>query len=212
MSKMSKAIAVLGVVAGLGVAALPLSTYAALGDSLQEGAYTQNATAQVRVEVGGAISIATSIGTAKATDNKPKMVNLGELMPGSIVEATEANTLNVQVTSNGKDAKYGLYINSLNGKTAMVGDKTGDTIDTLADGATLTAGTSAWGYKLDDATDYVGIPATAKKIVDTKVLTDTTPGTTDVDKHTIKFGVAASTTQTPDIYTGTVVFTAALEN
>ena len=51
MSKMSKAIAVLGVVAGLGVAALPLSTYAALGDALPEDAYKKEAQAQVQEQV-----------------------------------------------------------------------------------------------------------------------------------------------------------------
>lgn len=53
MTKMSKAIAVLGVVAGLGVAALPLSTYA------------DTQIVPVEVEVSGAISITSDTATAQ---------------------------------------------------------------------------------------------------------------------------------------------------
>jgi len=71
MSKMSKAIAVLGVVAGLGVAALPLSSYAA------DEPYSQSTSADVQVGVSGAISIevdngATDAGAAKNLDHQER--------------------------------------------------------------------------------------------------------------------------------------------
>ena len=113
MSKMSKAIAVLGVVAGLGVAALPLSTYAAPGD---EGTYSQSTSVQVQTKVEGAISISTNIDTIGAGTDQ-KYIDLGELMPGGVTnEMTDA--LEVTVNSNEKAVDYNLYINGLNGETA----------------------------------------------------------------------------------------------
>ena len=215
MSKMSKAIAVLGVVAGLGVAALPLSTYAALGDALPEDAYKKEAQAQVQVKVGGAISIATTLDNSDSDsyNTDTKTVDLGELMPGGATDDANTPTLYVKVTSNDqKDAKYGLYMNALDGVTDMVGTKPGARIPTDTN---VAPGTSAWGYKLRDetganfATSYSKIPETASKIVDTTALNNTN---TYESVTSVKFGASASTSQMADTYTGTVVFTAALEN
>lgn len=206
MSKMSKAIAVLGVVAGLGVAALPLSTYAAPGD---EGTYSQSTSVQVQTKVEGAISISTNIDTIGAGTDQ-KYIDLGELMPGGVTnEMTDA--LEVTVNSNEKAVDYNLYINGLNGETAMKGLTTGATIPT---GTNIVAGTSAWGYATDadSYAAYKEIPATATKVNTAALTTAQDGGTGDFTKTSnFKFKASASNNQTPDTYQGTVVFTATVE-
>ncbi len=200
MSKIAKTIAVLGVVAGLGVAALPMSTYAA--------EYSRSASAIVTTEVEGAISIATSV---DATGGK---VDLGKLALNS--ETTEmTDPLAVTVTSNSAQT-YSLGINALNGETAMKGAKTGATIPA----GTPAAGTSAWGYATDAETAgtysaYAAVPATL-----TEVKQFTTAANTGDDADTnpfinttnFKFKASANGTQTPDTYEATVVFTATVNN
>lgn len=211
MSKMSKAIAVLGVVAGLGVAAMPLSTYAAPGDA---NTYSQSTNAQVQVEVEGAISIATDLANGEVVDLK-------KIMPGGVTEEMkDADALKVTVSSNSDGARFNLYINGLenNGtKAIMKGANTGSAIEA----GVPAANTSAWGYAYS-ATPFTGeakqtyaaIPMTAEK-VNGETRLETT-GSSDGVKATndsyFKFQASASNTQLADVYTGTVVFTAVVEN
>lgn len=196
MSKIAKTIAVLGVVAGLGVAALPMSTYAA--------EYSRSASAIVTTEVEGAISIATSV---DATGGK---VDLGKLALNS--ETTEmTDPLAVTVTSNSAQT-YSLGINALNGETAMKGAKTGATIPA----GTPAAGTSAWGYKHNGtgtmAAAYSAVPASTSPAT----IKEFTPaeGATGTQNDVVDFMFKASAngTQTPDTYEATVVFTATVKD
>ena len=211
MSKMSKAIAALGVVAGLGVAALPLSTYAAPGDP---DTYSQSTNAQVQVEVEGAISIATDLTSGE-------VVTLGKIMPGGITkEMKDADALKVTVSSNSDGANFNLYINGLenNGtKAIMKGASTGSSIEA----GVLAANTSAWGYAYS-ATPFTGeakqtyaaIPMTAEKVNgDTELSTSgAVEGSQKATNDSyFKFQASASNTQLADTYTGTVVFTAVVE-
>ncbi len=100
MSKVAKSIAVLGVVAGLGVAALPLGTYAATED------ITINAI------VDNTISLTTS--ASEVTMN---------LIPGG--SAVEKEVTATVVTNN--NAGYTLSIKDSDSTTALVSEK-GDTI------------------------------------------------------------------------------------
>ena len=197
MSKMSKAIAVLGVVAGLGVAAMPLSSYAATSSEVK-------AETRVQVEVGGAISIAAaSDGTDKA------IVDLGQL---KINGATDVAGVTVTVSSNSA-VGYDLTIKSKGAETALV-NANGAKIPALTDGGQIKGGTSAWGYGLytkttvdnDTApTTFKGISATPENIA------SYTP--TEGDSATnravkVGFKASASSSQDEGQYTGTVVFTA----
>lgn len=211
MSKMSKAIAALGVVAGLGVAALPLSTYAAPGDP---DTYSQSTNAQVQVEVEGAISIATDLTSGE-------VVTLGKIMPGGITdEMKDADALKVTVSSNSDGANFNLYINGLenNGtKAIMKGASTGSSIEA----GVPAANTSAWGYAYSTTPftgeakqTYAAIPMTAKKVNgDTKLSTSgAVEGSQKATNDSyFKFQASASNTQLADTYTGTVVFTAVVE-
>lgn len=212
MSKMSKAIAALGVVAGLGVAALPLSTYAAIpsGDNI----YKTSTSAQVEVIVEGAISIATDLTSGE-------VVTLGKIMPGGITdEMKDADALKVTVSSNSDGANFNLYINGLenNGtKAIMKGASTGSSIEA----GVPAANTSAWGYAYSTTPftgeakqTYAAIPMTAEKVNgDTKLSTSgAVEGSQKATNDSyFKFQASASNTQLADTYTGTVVFTAVVE-
>lgn len=207
MSKMSKAIAALGVVAGLGVAALPLSTYAAPNDP---NTYSQTTNAQVQVEVEGAISIASNV-----TEMDGGLVNLGKIMPGGITDETDnADALKVTVSSNSNGAQYNLYINTLEEDGAMKGKSTGATIP----GGAPATNTSAWGYQYSaDGTTWGGtyaeVPTSATKVNgDTKLSTSgAAEGVKATSDSYFKFRASASNQQLADTYVSTVVFTAVVE-
>lgn len=191
MSKMSKAIAVLGVVAGLGVAALPLSSYAA--DN-----YSQSAQAQVKVEVGGAISITTD-----ATDG---VVDLGQMKINGV---STTKDLEVTVSSN-SEIGYDLTIKSATNETSL---KTADGAEIPAD-VNVAAGTSAWAYRLYDTDGTTPKAWTAITAAPVNILSHTadagnTGAMTGATK--VNFGASASGTQAEGIYTGTVVFTATVK-
>ncbi len=212
MSKMSKAIAVLGVVAGLGVAALPLSSYAE--SEIPANSFTKSTNAQVQTTVEGAISISSNIETTGiGGEQKPGVIDLGSLMPGATTD-NMATPLEITVNSNSKEATYSLYIHALN-EGKMVGQTAGDSIPNVAP----TANASGWGYELGTGANgdtfagtYTALPTEAKKVV-TSTQTAQTGGAGDfTNASKFKFQASASTNQTPDTYVGTVVFTAALEN
>lgn len=203
MSKMSKAIAVLGVAAGLGVAAMPLSSYAAIPDN----AYTTTTQAQVEVVVDGAVSITSS------ALNAP--IKLGSILPGAL----SAKSSDVTVTVSSNDAQeYDLYIHALN-NGQMTGQDNGGTIPNVAPAKNV----SGWGYAYSatafatDATPaFDKLPTEATKVnTGAKLTTSKDPGAGDDVQATgvshFVFQASAATTQTADTYTGTVVFTAVVE-
>lgn len=199
MSKMSKAIAVLGVVAGLGVAAMPLSSYAAN--------YSQSTSAIVSAEVGGAISIAVEDVTGGAYDSATNTLKLGELTLGGDVKAA---SLNVKVATNSTKedatANYKLQMTMETTETALVNEN-GQKIEA----GTPAKGTSAWGYTTDDiATNLAGatwkqVPAKGQTAAELKA-NGTANNTGETTK--VSFGASASPTQAQGVYSGTVVFTA----
>ncbi len=191
MSKMSKAIAVLGVVAGLGVAALPLSSYA-------EGNYNQSAQATVQVEVGGAISITTDAADGKVDLDKMTLNNV-----------STTKDLKVTVSSNA-EVGYSLSIKALTVDAEGNGVLTNENGKTITSGTTIEGGTSAWGYRLANAEaegDYGAWTAVTSE--PEEIHAHSASGTAAMnDETTVNFGASANGSQQEGIYTGTVVFTA----
>lgn len=192
MSKMSKAIVALGVVAGLGVAALPLSSYA-------YNVSTKDVT--VTTEVEGAISI----GTDKTT------VNLGTLKLNGVAQGENAGTDNkVTVTVTGNSATaYDLKISAPNGTEMKNAEKNTSIPAITTPVATLAGGDNSWGYKVDTG-NWTGVPATATTIK-TVAVGDWTAGSEGVDPTStadVLFGATAGSTLAEGTYTGSVVFTA----
>lgn len=205
MSKMSKAIAALGVVAGLGVAALPLSSYAA--DN-----YSQSAQAGVQVEVGGAIAI--SVQGNDGTD--ASLVDLGDLKINGVATAAP---LTVTVKSNANDGKYDLTIKSATAETALVNEN-GAKIPALTAAGKIVAGTSAWGYFVGDTvtadTEYTGVTANPVNIKANGVTSTANTGSDSAtygyqDETKVYFQAAADGQQQEGTYKQTVVFTATVQ-
>lgn len=207
MSKMSKAIAVLGVVAGLGVAALPLSSYAAEN-------YNQSAQAQVQVEVGGAIAISVDSGNATT----PSLVDLGDLKINGVT--TNTTPLVVTVKSNADDGKYDLTLKSATAETALVNEN-GAKIPAI-DGAAakLVGGTAAWGYFVgdtaDENTEYTGVTADGATLKTDQAIATSNTGSDsatykNMDQTKVIFNAAAAGDQQEGVYSQTVVFTATVK-
>lgn len=187
MSKIAKSIAVLGVVAGLGVAALPLSSYAA-----------ESAPVTISAIVDSSIAVTAGKDT----------VDLGTIAAG-----TGIATQTVSVTVSGSVSKYNLGIVDKDADASLkwtgladgqetAGDGTEEAIPATADLATATKG---WAFRKGESGAWTAVPAsgaTAAPIVPGGNLT-TAGVTTD-----ITFGVKADGTLKNGIYQDQVIFTA----
>lgn len=198
MSKMSKAIAVLGVVAGLGVAALPLSTYAAGSTASKNG--------QVQVEVEGAIAIdivdptTTNASGITLTNG---LLNLGTL---KVNGDPATGAMGVQVATNNATG-YVLTIKA-DSTTDMVGSGSAQGFTIPAD-ASVTKGTAGWAYKGGDVSANAAILTTDATLKTTNTApTDTTVDGKASEVTDVTFTVAADSSTHEGVYTGTVVFTA----
>lgn len=194
MSKTTKALAIMGVVAGLGVAALPMSSYAAT-DSTNMG---------VKTTIEDYIAIETTTDGSDDTDAKnvvvSNVINNGEIGTGT-------GTFNVK-TNN----KSGYYV-QISATDTTLKNATNETIPA----GVPAKGTSAWGYKAsadgvsnvtikDDVyagKDYAAVSGTAATIA------TGTAATADAgDNITMTFGISASASQAAGTYKGTVTLTA----
>ena len=196
MSKMSKSIAVLGVVAGLGVAALPLSTYAANGDVSED------------VELNVAVSQILEL------DASENAVNISSTNGNLLDESSEAGKQWNQITLTAKSSSAYKIVTKTNNAdgTANLTNASGTTgNNTIPSGAPKTNGSitaSAWGLKnaTSGATGTFANWAAVKTTVQDFAST-TTAAADDGDEYTAQFGVTTKIGQEDGTYTGTVNFT-----
>lgn len=201
MSKVSKAIAVLGVVAGLGVAAMPLCKCQAITTATKDQ--------PVNVEVLGTISITvTNVAESSDFDPDTSTLDLGDvMMNGPVV----SKSLDVVISSNGP-RRVSLTVRDSDNETGLV---SGNNILPAITGTTLVQGDAGWGYKVGNATDWTAITTNEAPIVPSGITgTDYTgdplvPGKANELHTTVTFGAAANTSIPAGTYTGAVVFTAA---
>lgn len=195
MSKMTKTIAALGVVAGLGVAAMPLSSYAA--EVSNTGASQAAVDVTVSATVGNSISITASEGT----------VSLGS---GNIIANQDVAEGSTDVTISTNNAQgYQLRIKDKDSTLALMPAADG-TATGIAAGVPA-KGTNAWGYKASstadgvsvDITDYTAIKATNQQIAE-----KSSASAADGDTITVTFGVTIDSTILPDTYSDVVTLTA----
>lgn len=192
MSKMTKTIAALGVVAGLGVAALPLSSYAAIV------ADSTNVTAQAIV--GEAISV-----TADAADDTVKIENVTANQ--DVAEGSTVLTIQTNNTSG-----YNLTIKDNDAVLALTTDGT-DEANGIPASATLTKGNKGWGFKTSTATEGVSVSAAqAYRAIEsgTQIIASRATGASvaDGDKVTLTFGVVVDSSIAAGTYSDEVVITA----
>lgn len=198
MSKSIKALAILGVVAGLGVAALPLSSYAAESeDSLNIG---------VQTTIKDYIAIESD---SELTEENQTYVNIGELTNNGPIINTES----------GAGASIVIKTNHEKGYTVSI---KADATDLTADGITdvIPAGvpaqnSSAWGYKASkaDGVTNVTIESAAASYAgvtkdNVKIATGTTATNADGDTIRLDFAASADASQAAGTYKGVVTLTA----
>ena len=233
MSKTTKIIAALGVVAGLGVAALPAFTYAT----------SVSGNADVIVEVGDAIAMSIvgnqdgvqGSGYNNVNIKSAEIDTIGQnidisdfdyptatttsgskidILPFEYKDGNNTNNFKSAVTVYTNANYYGLSIKAQDG-TALVNQSDNSatipagTIEAPATTFDLAAGTSAWGYKVNTPAEggagYKAITAGDVEINEEAALA--TGNTTNV-----YYGVATSATQKTGTYKGTVVYTATTKN
>ncbi len=211
MSKSTKVIAALGVVAGLGVAALPAFTYA-----------TSTVAGQVTLSVDVSEAIAMTIlgngdgGTAGVDVYTPTGAdvidghNIGTLYDSSSLQTSSST---VSLLPNAADTTTAtsavtVYTNAAGGYTLTVKDADATTAlsdgagHTIPAGATITAGTAAWGYKGGSVTNFAAISAT-----EATVYSQNAP-TSGGQTTNMTYGVSTASDQATGTYTDTIIYTA----
>lgn len=136
MKKLTSVIAATGIVAGLGVAALPLASYAADPAS-------DTASVTVSLEVSDAISITVD-------DNESTTINLGTIAPNAI-------------TGTGKKVVANVKSNNASGYTVTAAGTAltrASGTETIAYGS-VAAGTSAWGISVGTDAGYSALTSIA---------------------------------------------------
>lgn len=218
MSKTTKALAILGVVAGLGVAALPLNAMAAVN---LQGDNTTPATDEIKVKttIKDYISIelkqganGTLSGGVVDGAHTAHVLDLGDLVNGGAV-VTGDLLVNVK-TNNVKGYKLGIAASG----TTLDGATSGQSIAA----GNPTVGTSAWNFKVAKGgsegayanmtldADYDSyshtIPTSNARIARYSAATDG-----DGLDVSVTFGVSAGASQAADEYSQDVTFTAATD-
>lgn len=203
MSNMTKTIAILGVVAGLGVAALPLSTYAATTPQ------TQNV--PVKLEVAEVLQITTKYDTGAETTT-PAAVELTTANAAAPANYASDGKFNIVVKSN-VEKGYTLAIKGttdITGATGITGAAVTDLLsstDRIAAGD-LTGSDSTWAYQAGTKTAWTAVTPTDETIY---TGSKTVAGDLDITNGKaipVKFGANVVSSQAAGVYNGQVTFTA----
>lgn len=191
MSKMTKTIAALGVVAGLGVAALPLSSYAAQRE------------VEISANVLGSIAITTD--AEGESDTATGTLHLGDVTPGSSV-VSEA--LSVTVSTN-SDKGYDLTLIDKNADASLVNKA--DATQKIPTATTVAQGKTAWGVRGGDlgTSSWKAVPASGDVALTVKENAGGATLTDGSETTVVTFGVSvAEGAVAAGEYTSTVIFTA----
>lgn len=184
MKKMTAAMAALGVVAGLGAAALPLASYAA----------SEN------------VPVTAIIDTTLSISTSAEEVKIANVVPGGAI-ATEDLTVTVSVNSDatGSANNYDLTIKDSDAITALVA---ADGVNNIPAGVpTANGANSAWGFATVNT--GTGVAGTYKPVTttDQPIVTDGSLANAPVST-VLRFGVNAKSGQAAGTYTGGVILTA----
>lgn len=218
MSKTTKAFAILGVVAGLGVAALPFNAMAAVnlnGDNTTPATdeVTVKATIQdyisIELKQGDKGTFSGGLeGEGETQTHTAHTLDLGDVINGG--DIAEGNLLVNVKTNNVKGYKLGI-------KAAASSLTDGGSPANTIPGGAPEVGKSFWGFKVaaganntnltiveDYTTEYNKVPTANTNISNGSMATDT-----DGTDTKVTFGVSASANQAAATYSQTVTFTAA---
>lgn len=226
MSNMTKTIAILGVVAGLGVAALPLSTYAA-DVTTEWGSEADKGAAWTAGEMGGTDKTKLGEDSFVSDDTTIHLEILDKLSITTSLQDVEltvpsgstdglftADPMKVTVVTKNSGG-YKLTMHGSDGDNALTNAK-GDKFESIT-AAAATLGDSQWGYKFAVLTDTVTAiaddaqwnPVATAKTDTGSVLRSSTAATSDTGESVlVQFGAQAAADQAAGVYNGKVTFTA----
>lgn len=219
MTNTTRAIAALSIVAGLGVATLPLNAHAAkvidgpAPDTGAESGATYDDTLDGKVQTTTDLKLVISDVLSIETDNTEDAVEL------TSTDGTDYASTPLGVTVTTKNSTgYKLSIKASGSNTTKTslmsgtdeikaGTGTFDIAQAVAgQGAVLSNATnSEWGYRIDslDAGNYIGITE-----ADVTIANQGTPTTNSGVKTNVTFGAKIKDGQAAGTYTGQVTFTA----
>lgn len=189
MSKYAKIIATLGVITGLGIASLPVATFAA--PIALDGSVPATQNVVVQLTVGDAVAVSADNGTANGGNAAP---NQAKNATSGISYATNAaNGMVVNVKDVDEDTNM-----TVSGHTGTVAGT-----DVIAAGTTgSTAGSGSWSIKgglLTADTAMVKQSETALKVAESNGPVNTNLNMT--------YNIATGGSQLPGTYQDTIVYT-----
>lgn len=189
MSKYAKIVATLGVITGLGIASLPVATFAA--PIALDGSVPSTQNVVVQLTVGDAVAVSADNGTANGGNAAP---NQAKNATSGISYATNAaNGMVVNVKDVDEDTNM-----TVSGHTGTVAGT-----DVIAAGTTgSTAGSGSWSIKgglLTADTAMVKQSETALKVAES-----TGPVNTSLN---MTYDIATGGSQLPGTYQDTIVYT-----
>lgn len=189
MSKYAKIVATLGVITGLGIASLPVATFAA--PIALDGSVPSTQNVVVQLTVGDAVAVSADNGTANGGNAAP---NQAKNATSGISYATNAaNGMVVNVKDADEDTNM-----TVSGHTGTVAGT-----DVIAAGTTgSTAGSGSWSIKgglLTADTAMVKQSETALKVTESNGPVNTNLNMT--------YNIATGGSQLPGTYQDTIVYT-----
>ncbi|MBR2864028.1 hypothetical protein IKE88_00565 [Candidatus Saccharibacteria bacterium] len=237
MSKKStKIIAAAGVVAGLGVAALPAMTFAANSQSVTGEAdiYAQVNPAIAMTITGnndnnghvaggyGAVDVFNPSGAASsnigghATPSTPTTVASSswiDLLPNASAHGSDGNGFKSTITVFTNDTGFTLNISGEGANDALAAMVKEGSSATIAANGIVKAGAAGWGYAVDTPVTTDATGETPNYAVAAAEIKDGTgPTTAGGDVTTVYYGVSAASSQETGLYKATVTYTATTDN
>ena len=193
MSKYSKIVATLGVITGLGIASLPLASFAA-PIPLVDGT-PKTANVKVKLTVGDAVAIAVDSNDANAGNAAPSQTKSAT----STVSYATNKATGMTLTVKDQDTDTNMTVTGRTGTVAGT-----DVIAAGTQGAT--AGQGQWSIKGGLlATDIAMVKSNETAL---KVAESSAPINTDVN---VTYNISTGTSQLPGTYEDTIVYTAAVK-
>lgn len=199
--KTNKAFLGLGVVAALGVIALPAMSRAT----------SVSGEVELTVEVGSAIAMDIISngdgGTSGYTGGNVEEFGLtavaGPSSAKAVLKPNQVNTsMNSRITVYTNASSYDLSVAPKTPSVTALISEGGASIPAIDDpaGATLVAGTAAWGYNLDGGDTFKGLANGDTTLIEDQAISGTTT--------TVTYGVATAGNQPQGVYKNTLVYTA----
>ena len=209
MAKLTQAMLALGLVAGLGIAILPLSA------SAETDTYSRETDISIDVKTSIMLSLEALKGTEYANDfgygcgSDPSSCNSAlTLKPTDILNHAKSG-LNAKVRTNNKEG-YSLTLKTTDEEGRMKQKDGTEYIPTKNFAAQNIV--SAWGYNLDGGDTFTAIPVSSAETGANVVAENNGEGRTNTDgtgeSNPVYFGASVNPEQAEGQYTGRVIFTA----